>query len=731
MAEYIIQGSTLEDIADAIREQRGITDKILPRAMSSQIRAIQSTAGSDSEYHGVPDYVVTEAKSVANRALSRPGTLRFIAMSDMHNPSIGDISDFSNNETLLKQYQTSNAHAGTAAKIIADIINPDFIAHLGDFGWISDNTTMVNGVSSIVQAKGFISDLENNYKTLCTPGNHDVKTSDGYIPYNVVAGLIGTYSYYDIISKKIRIICLNTADNSSTNSNNYVSYEQLNWFAETLCMEDKSDANDWKIVLLSHHPLDWGNQLVANCLYAYNNEKVFNGNCDYKDINIDFTGKKKAQIIAQFHGHVHGFRVDYIREFVTDSSSPTITTIKRIAIPNACYGRNNEYGNNGKTDSNNIEFGYETTYLKDANKANDTAFCVVTIDVQDKKIYADCYGAGIDRVVDYGENEQEVEPNIKYDITQNLTYISSSNTSSTIYEGATYTTALTAHNGYVIDSVTVTMGGENITSTAYNDGIITIDSVSGDITITAVATEDPDAKPVYTITTNLSHALIEEGETSVEAGSTYSTTIVPEDGYSLDVVTVVMGGQDVTSTVYNEGVITINGVTGNIEITATAERINVSYTNLVTTSEALDGTVPYGTNGYKNGVYASGTSPFDGADTNTVTTGWIQYDPLNTLPIYIKGATLDLANSHTRIHFYSLGKTKADIQCQGVPPADTNSIPYYFDIETIKADYYKLTPITDQSGTVLNTTQGGLAYVRFSLVGTGENLIITINEPIE
>jgi hypothetical protein len=38
-----------------------------------------------------------------------------------------------------------------------------------------------------------------------------------------------------------------------------------------------------------------------------------------------------------------------------------------------------------------------------------------------------------------------------------------------------------------IQTVVVMMGGEDITSTAYNDGDISIASVSGDIVITAVA----------------------------------------------------------------------------------------------------------------------------------------------------------------------------------------------------------------------------------------------------
>jgi len=50
-------------------------------------------------------------------------------------------------------------------------------------------------------------------------------------------------------------------------------------------------------------------------------------------------------------------------------------------------------------------------------------------------------------------------------------------------------TAQESSLGYVVTSVTVTMGGADITSTAYNNGVITIANVTGDILITASATE--------------------------------------------------------------------------------------------------------------------------------------------------------------------------------------------------------------------------------------------------
>ena len=40
MSEYIIQGSTLTDISDAIREKLGISYEISPKEMANYIRSI-------------------------------------------------------------------------------------------------------------------------------------------------------------------------------------------------------------------------------------------------------------------------------------------------------------------------------------------------------------------------------------------------------------------------------------------------------------------------------------------------------------------------------------------------------------------------------------------------------------------------------------------------------------------------------------------------------------------
>ena len=74
-------------------------------------------------------------------------------------------------------------------------------------------------------------------------------------------------------------------------------------------------------------------------------------------------------------------------------------------------------------------------------------------------------------------------------ITQNLTNVISSNTQAFVMSNGPFSTKLTPIAGYTIDTVVVTMGGQDITDTAYTNGVVTIDIVTGDIVITSVGQE--------------------------------------------------------------------------------------------------------------------------------------------------------------------------------------------------------------------------------------------------
>lgn len=87
---------------------------------------------------------------------------------------------------------------------------------------------------------------------------------------------------------------------------------------------------------------------------------------------------------------------------------------------------------------------------------------------------------------------------------------------------------------------------------------------------------------VYTITYNLTNVTMSCKDVTVNEDGVYSSSVTENSGYELSSVKVMMGGVDVTSSVYNNStrVITINVITGDIVITATATAV-VSYKNII------------------------------------------------------------------------------------------------------------------------------------------------------
>ena len=86
----------------------------------------------------------------------------------------------------------------------------------------------------------------------------------------------------------------------------------------------------------------------------------------------------------------------------------------------------------------------------------------------------------------------------QYTVTNNLTNCTNSNSATTITENSSYSAIITANNGYTLENITITMGGNDITSTAYSNGNINITSVTGNVIITGTATQN--TTPTKTLT---------------------------------------------------------------------------------------------------------------------------------------------------------------------------------------------------------------------------------------
>ena len=162
----------------------------------------------------------------------------------------------------------------------------------------------------------------------------------------------------------------------------------------------------------------------------------------------------------------------------------------------------------------------------------------------------------------------------KYTITNNLSHATNSNTTTSVEKNSSYSANITANSNYRIKTVTVTMGGVNITNTAYSNGRINISSVTGNIVITVTTEYVSSEITRYTITNNLSHATNSNSATSIEENASYNATITANSNYRIKNVTVTMYGTDVTDSVYSGGRIIIPRVIGNIVITVTTEYVS-------------------------------------------------------------------------------------------------------------------------------------------------------------
>lgn len=647
----LYEEAAVQDIADAIREKTGGAETYKIAQMGGAVRGI--TTGDQIAHADFPDYVKNGVLALAQKvqAVKTASSIVFVTVADAHHATDESTGWKAN-------IDTGNMDACRAIKALSHVIPLDFAAFLGDLTFGYKTTTAAQFEAQCREFHRWIEEGLRGIPQLWTPGNHDTgeyfaaetgsltnlygaalirKYFSDYNAGAVYGSAEAGYCYRDLPGKKLRIINLNTVEGEITGGEtaaNALSEAQLLWFAQTLAdLGSKADSAAWGFVILGHYPLDWGYvRAGGKVLKAY----LDGGSVTIGGKTVSFTGKNGAVCYGNFHGHLHNFktsRIYVVPDNVSQSDPPTQQMAAlRICCPSANYYRTNEVGDNNRLDSNQIEFGEETTHSK-APGVTDTAFTVNVINPADKKIYSFCYGAGYDRT-------------LSFDFT------------------------------VVMRAVKTTLTGCTGSNAA----------------------------------------------TAVEDGAAYTTTLTPKNGYSFDTVRVSMGGTDITATAYNAatGVVSIARVTGDITITATASK-PVTYTNLVPTAVDSSGaSMPY-QNGYN--LSSSGNAQ---SGSGFVTTGFIPLPGNVTKHIYRiagEGIVFSKAEAHCRVGWYDstfqLLKT--------VIPANKIDVSVYFPSSIPEST----TAMTFQVTEAASNVPASAAYFRVSAMGKGENLIITIDEPIE
>lgn len=486
----LYEETSVQAIAEAIRLKKdGITDTFTIAEMSDAVL--------NFPFANIPSYHLAEAGRVVKRLLdlkiSHPNSICFGTISDNH-------VSISNANAM-----TSARHGAFALEYVGALAQCDFIANLGDNceGTNIDNDTDYANSVYMENCTRYGLTSQVGYSLV---GNHE-KSSSTQKLYDLMGKFndfdnygttqIRGFGYKDYADKKVRVICLNTCDYWNITGGNGMSYEQKDFLMKALDLSAKSNYANWTIIILSHIPLDFlggdynkGADLKA-ILKAYNDGTTasITVNSSYANaqnegskysgtLSYNYAGKNAPKVI-NIHGHIHTNKYGKLK-FIDDN---TELKMMRVATPNSSFSGNastdryTAYGDYSisTTEANKIK--------KVAGTKADTSATFYLIDFDTQTIHCVGYGADIDRTVIYKDETI-------YSIAYNLDNVTSSDTSTNIIEGLPFQVTLTAKSGYALGDVTVTMGGVNITSTAYSNGLITIDEVTGNIVITATAIDN-------------------------------------------------------------------------------------------------------------------------------------------------------------------------------------------------------------------------------------------------
>lgn len=486
MAKKLYEEASVQDIANAIREKTGGTETYKIAQMGNAVRGI--TTGDQIAHADIPRYVKAEALAVAEKvkAVLQDDSIVFVAISDFHHPG-PQVDGWQTN------INAGDLHACQALKVLSySLPQIDFACMLGDVTFGNAQTTTALMQQQFDQINGWLGEAWKNIPQFRTVGNHDTGEYSTLVGAEFLKNNIWKYNegavhgseeygycYRDFAEKKLRVICLNTCEGETTGgeSASYIcSPAQRLWFAQTLYeVGSKADATSWCILVLGHYPLDYGGTYpMSNIVKAY----VEGNSTTENNVTVNFSGHNAAKFIMNVHGHNHCFQYGKLHSVANGKG--TEYDAWRMCVPNACFYRNNS----GVVTLYGISFGDPAPHDKTAGTGKDTAFNVNVINPSEQVLYSFCYGAGIDRTIGYAAT-------VYHSITNALTHVTSSNDAVAAEDGTAYSATITAADGYTMSSVTVSMGGTDITATAYNadTGVISIAAVTGNVVITAKATK--------------------------------------------------------------------------------------------------------------------------------------------------------------------------------------------------------------------------------------------------
>ena len=215
-----------------------------------------------------------------------------------------------------------------------------------------------------------------------------------------------------------------------------------------------------------------------------------------------------------------------------------------------------------------------------------------------------------------------------YTIRYYLHDSTSSNTSTSVKKGSSYSTTITPKNGYRVNTISCMMGGTDISKSVVSGTAVNIPNVTGDVSVLVDTEAIGDTNTYYTVHYHLSDSSSTNSTTSVKEGLSYSTTITPNDGYRITQIYCVMGGTDISSSTVSGNNIKIPSVTGEVYITVITEA--TSGTKVYTVTRNVTNCISTGSDTLDTSItttFQSVVAPNDGCvlKTLTVSMGGVDY----------------------------------------------------------------------------------------------------------
>ena len=110
-----------------------------------------------------------------------------------------------------------------------------------------------------------------------------------------------------------------------------------------------------------------------------------------------------------------------------------------------------------------------------------------------------------------------------------LEHLTGDNSNTLALEGDSYRLVLTPEEGYLTDTVTATMGGEDITAAVYAGGVVHIPAVTGHLVITGIAKEEEKLRVDQVNKGSVSY--VANAGMQVHASSEWRATVLPVGQY--------------------------------------------------------------------------------------------------------------------------------------------------------------------------------------------------------